>query len=108
MMLSFFSTFIITLIINLVMGEPFQISTFQIFGFAWNGIFTIAVATVTWQKALKMGGTAKVSNLAYITPFLSLVWTFLVLKEPIKPLSVAGLVIIVLGILIQLKDKKNS
>lgn len=107
MMLSFFSTFIITLIINLVMGEPFQISPFQIVGFAWNGIFTIAVATVTWQKALKMGGTAKVSNLAYITPFLSLVWTFLVLKEPIKPLSVAGLVIIVLGIFIQLKDKKE-
>ena len=107
MMLSFFCSFIFTIVINTIMWKPLEIGLPQILGFAWNGFFVMALATVTWALALKHGGTAKVSNLAYITPFLSLVWTFIVLKEPIRPLSVIGLVIIVVGIFIQLKDKKQ-
>ena len=107
MMLSFFCSFILTVVINAIMGKTLDIGLPQILGFAWNGFFVMATATVTLALALKYGGTAKVSNLAYITPFLSLVWTFIVLKEPIKPLSVIGLVIIVAGIFIQLKDKKQ-
>lgn len=107
MMISFFVSFLLTLIIN-IFGRGLPTVTLpQILGFAWNGFFVMAVATVTWALALKSGGTAKVSNLAYITPFLSLVWTFLILKEPINPWSVAGLIIIVIGIFIQLKDKKQ-
>ena len=80
----------------------------EILGFAWNGIFTMALAGTAWMLALESGKTAKISNLAYITPFLSLVWTRLILKEPISLLSLGGLGLIVLGILIQLKDRKNS
>ncbi len=105
MMLSFFATFLLTVIINLCLGMPTGIGLGHFLGFLWNGIFIMAVATVTWALALNRGGTAKISNLAYITPFLSLVWTFLILKEPIKPLSILGLLIIIAGILIQLKDK---
>ena len=108
MMISFFATFLTTLVINLVMKNPFAVSVPELFGFMWNGFFVMALATVTWALALKYGGTARVSNLAYITPFLSLVWTFLILDEPIKPMSILGLVIIVVGIFIQLKDGKHS
>ena len=106
MMLSFFCSFVLTAGINVAMGEGMEIGALQLLGFAWNGVFVMATATVTWAIALKLGGTAKVSNLAYITPFLSLVWTRLVLGEPIKLLSVAGLLVIVAGIFIQLKDNK--
>ena len=51
--------------------------------------------------------SAKISNLAYITPFLSLVWTSLLLKERITVYAVTGLVVIILGICIQLKDGKK-
>lgn len=108
MMLSFFCTFVLTLIINLAIGEEVRVSAVQMLGFAWNGIFVMAAATVTWALALKFGGTARISNLAYITPFLSLVWTSLILKERIEPLSVVGLIIIVVGIFVQLKDRKRS
>jgi drug/metabolite transporter (DMT)-like permease len=108
MMISFFSTFILTSCINLASGEALSIGFSQILGFAWNGIFVMAIATVTWALALKKGGTAKISNLAYITPFLSLVWTFFILKEPIRLLSVLGLVLIVIGIFIQLKGTKKT
>lgn len=108
MMLSYFATFIITTVINRVSGDLFIPDLIQTLGFAWNGMFTMAVANTVWVFALKAGDTAKVSNLAYITPFLSLVWTFLVLGEVPGWYSIAGLVVIVFGIFVQLKDKKNS
>ena len=108
MMISFFVTIIFSLAIVLSLRQELYANAIQILGFAYNGIFIMAIATVTWALALKLGGTAKISNLAYITPFLSLVWTFLILQEPIKPLSLLGLIIIVIGIFIQLKDNKKA
>ena len=108
MTLSYFVTFVVTTIINGINGNLFLPSFVQTLGFAWNGIFTMGIANTLWVLALNSAkNTAKVSNLAYITPFLSLVWTSVVLKEKLNLLFVAGLVTIVIGILIQLKDKKE-
>ena len=104
MMVSFVVASLLSFVINLWVGEPLSLNLLQVGGLAFNGVFILAIATVTWALALDSGKTAKVSNLAYITPFVSLVWTFLFLGEPINPASVLGLVIIVLGIFIQLKD----
>lgn len=107
-MLSYFATFILSAVVNLISGDNLKIEPLQWLGFAWSGIFVMAVATVLWALSLKHGDTAKISNLAYATPFISLVWTFFILQEPIEPLSVIGLVTIVIGILIQLKSPKNN
>ena len=107
MMINYAVTFVLTTIINVSGGNLPQLAPIQVLGFAWNGAATMAIAGTAWMLALESGKTAKISNLAYITPFLSLVWTRLVLKEPIAPLSLIGLGLIVLGIFIQLKDKKS-
>lgn len=108
LMASYFATFVVTLVINLVNGDMFVASIGQMSGFLWNGIFAVAVANLFWVKALETGNTAKVSNLAYITPFISLIWTFLILGEEIKVSSLIGLIIIIAGIFIQLKEKPKS
>ncbi|MBR5479444.1 MAG: DMT family transporter [Clostridia bacterium] len=108
MMLSYFTTFAITSVINGVNGDLFVPDAVQTIGFAWNGMFTMAVANTVWVLALRAGETAKISNLAYITPFLSLVWTYLFLGEVPGIYSLIGLVVIVIGIFVQLKDKKDS
>ena len=100
------STAVVCLVIQLIAGTPLQIGWGQLAGLAWNGVFVMAVATTTWAMALESGNTAKVSNLAYITPFLSLVWVFAVLHEVPSLFAVAGLCLIVLGIFVQLKDKR--
>lgn len=107
-MISFFTTFLGTAVINIAAGESLALGVWEWLGFAWNGFFVMAVATVTWALALKLGGTAKISNLAYATPFISLVWTFFILEEPIKPLSLIGLAVIIVGIFIQMKDKGKN
>lgn len=66
LMLSFFASFILSALINLIIGERISIGVPEILGFAYSGVAVMAIATVTWALALKAGGTAKISNLAYI------------------------------------------
>ena len=107
MMLFYFCSFIISLIYVLVSKKTFIPELSQLFGVLWIGIFTSAIAYTSWALALAKGDTARISNIAYLTPFISLIWTGIVLKEKISLYSVLGLIIIVLGILIQMKNKNN-
>ncbi len=106
MMFFYFSAFVISLVYIVLTGSSFIMTEFQMGGMLWMGIFTAAIAYTSWALALDCGDTAKVSNLAYITPFLSLVWTGIILKEEFKAFSLIGLVVIIIGVFIQLKDKK--
>jgi len=107
MMVFYFVTFVLTFGILAAQGNLPKPEPVQILGMAYNGIFTMAIASTCWAIALESGKTAKISNLAYITPFLSLVWTAVFLREQISLASVAGLVVIVLGIFSQMKDKEK-
>lgn len=68
----------------------------------------MAIPNTLWILALEGGNTAKISNLAYITPFLSLAWNRLILNEVITLYFVIGLLIIVVGIFVQLTDKPEK
>jgi len=107
MMLSFFASALVTLVPALAEGA-WTLSWGQVAGLAWNGIGTMAAANTCWAVALSKGNTARISNLAYITPFLSMVWISLILQESISPWSLLGLCVIVLGIVIQLKEKEKA
>lgn len=107
MMINSFVSFLLAGIIIAVNGDLFMPNVAENLGFAWNGIFTIAIANTAWMIALESGQTAKISNLAYITPFVSLLWTSLILKEELHWNFIIGLIVIVLGIFIQLKENKK-
>lgn len=108
MMFFYLVTFVLTGGILAVTGKIPSLGLGQMLGMAFNGTFNLAIAATAWAVALESGKTAKISNLAYITPFLSLVWTAIFLKEQISIFSVVGLVVIVLGILVQLKGRDDS
>ena len=108
MMVNYAVTFLLTTLINGLRGDLFLPTGPQALGMAWNGMFTMAAAGTLWILALERGKTEKISNLAYITPFLSLVWTTLILKEAFNPLSILGLAVIVSGILIQFEGRKEA
>lgn len=106
MMLYYLVSFIISLIYIIISKNIFEIQVNQLLGLFWIGIFTSATAFTSWAIALEKGDTAKISNLAYITPFLSLIWTSLLLKEDFSIYSVIGLIVIVFGIFIQIRENK--
>ena len=106
MMIAFFTSFLLSMVMNLLTQGSWKMGFGELLGLGWNGVFSMAIGNTAWALALEKGSTAKIANLAYITPFISLIWTALILKEQISLWSVAGLCVIVLGILIQLKEKK--
>ena len=108
MMINYLVTFVLTTIINAIGNKLFLPNMLQSLGIAWNGIFTMAIASTLWILALSGEATGKISNLADITPFLSLVWAAIFLEEKLSSNSFIGLVIIVLGIVIQLGSGKND
>lgn len=86
----------------------------QWLGMLWLGIVVDAIAYLLWAIALNgTGNTAKIANIAYLTPFLSLVVSALLLKEEITLRALVALVFIIGGILLQSlydqrrKDKVN-
>ncbi len=109
MMFYYLASFVLSDIYLLFVQTEISVSGLELIGLAYNGVFVMAVASTTWALALESGNTAKISNLAYITPFLSLIWTFIVLNENISYFSVIGLSLIILGIFIQcFKIKKEE
>ena len=71
-------------------------------GMLWLGIATNAIAYLWWALSLQgIENTAKIANLAYLTPFLSLVVSFVLLGEKISLRALAALVFIVGGVLLQ-------
>ena len=84
------------------MEEWVTIKGMQWLGILWLGVMTDAVAYLLWALALKgVEDTAKIANLAYLTPFLSVVCSAIVLKEKIKLQALVALVLIIGGILLQ-------
>jgi drug/metabolite transporter (DMT)-like permease len=70
---------------------------------AWYlGFFEMGITFVLWLKALKLSRTTvQVSNLIYLSPFLSLVLIHLIVGETILLSTIVGLIFIVAGIIMQ-------
>ncbi|MBW7470641.1 DMT family transporter [Marinobacter sp. M216] len=72
------------------------------------GAFEMGVAFVLWSYAMKKAeNTSKISNLIFISPFLSLVFIYFILGEQILPSTYVGLVLIVAGLWLQQKKVRN-
>lgn len=73
-----------------------------IIGSVYLGIFEMGVTFVLWMMALKLSSTtAKVSNLIYLSPFISLILIHFFVGEVILFSTIIGLVFIVGGIVMQ-------
>ena len=66
------------------------------------GMFEMGITFVVWLKALNLSKTtALVSNLVFLSPFISLIFIHFILREEILLSTIIGLFLIVTGILVQ-------
>ena len=71
-------------------------------GAAYVGVFEMGICFVFWLLAMKLtDNTARISNLIFLSPFLSLIFIHFLLGEDILPATFIGLTLIVLGLLCQ-------
>lgn len=73
------------------------------------GIFEMGLSFVLWLKALKLSkDSGRVSHLVYFSPFISLLFINLILKESIYFTTYIGLVMIIGGVIISKLKKRNK
>ena len=100
--LNFCFGFLYTLVAIVATGK-FRIPAWPgIAGAVYIGFFEMGITFVLWLNALKFSSTtAKVSNLIYLSPFISLIIIHFTVGETIYLSTVVGLVFLVTGILLQ-------
>ena len=73
-----------------------------LFAGIYVGVFEMGLAFVLWLNAMKLAkNTARLANLIFLSPFLSLFLIAVILKEPILMSTLAGLACIMFGLLVQ-------
>ena len=93
---------ICAMVLGLATEEWVMLSVKEWLSLLWLGVVVDAVAYLLWALALKGSeNTAKIANLAYLTPFLSLIVSAVVLGEKITLRALVALVFIIGGILLQ-------
>ncbi|KAB1178693.1 DMT family transporter [Photobacterium damselae] len=77
---------------------------------SYVGLFEMGITFVLWLTALKLTtNTAKISNLIFISPFISLLLLATIIGETIAPSTIIGLGLIIVGLMIQqLKSSKQK
>lgn len=86
-----------------------KIEPMGLLGAAYIGFFEMGISYVLWLKAMKLStNTARIANLIFISPFLSLFFIHFVVGEEILPSTLVGLVCIVIGLILQGRANKKS
>lgn len=66
------------------------------------GLFEVGITYLLWMKAMQLStNNARTGSLIYIAPFISLIFISLILKEKIHLTTIAGLILIISGIIWQ-------
>lgn len=75
-------------------------------GAVYIGIFEMGVSFLLWLTAMKLTeNTARIANLIFLSPFLSLIFIYFILGEKIMISTLVGLFFIVAGLIVQARAK---
>lgn len=75
-----------------------------VLGAVYVGLFEMGITFLFWLKAMQLtSNTSKIANLIFVSPFLSLILIYFIVKEPIYISTLFGLLFIITGLIIQQK-----
>ncbi|NCF32476.1 MAG: EamA family transporter [Proteobacteria bacterium] len=102
-----FSVALPVIVVICWLGPGFPSLSVQSLGFAvWIGAIEMGVTFLLWQRALRLAhSSAKIAQLIFISPFLSLLLIHLLLDEPISFWAIPALAVIVAGLVMSQNDQ---
>lgn len=106
---------VIGVLLGFLVAIPFTVALSLYEGVSWNtisiqgwaavtyvGLFEMGITFVLWLSALKSTqNTARISNLIFASPFISLLLLATIIGEEIHPSTLIGLILIITGLVIQ-------
>jgi drug/metabolite transporter (DMT)-like permease len=101
-------SFVLSLISLIAFSRFILPGSLTMTGLLWISLSNIVLSYPLWIKVLKSAPVTLVATVAYITPFINLVFIMLLTGESLKPNQVIGLSIIVAAIAIQNLLRKKA
>ena len=92
--------------ILLVTGDVAPMSGVTWAGMLWLSVFIDALAIFAWGAALQMSEVGVLSNLAYLTPVVTMVISCITLREQIESYVMIGMLLVLGGCFLQIFSKK--
>jgi drug/metabolite transporter (DMT)-like permease len=105
---------VVGLFVNFLFSQPFILLYYflsselrvppitGLLGAAYVGVFEMGICFVLWLMAMKLtDNTARISNLIFLSPFLSLIFIHFLLGEDILAATFIGLTLIIMGLFCQ-------
>lgn len=86
-------------------NQPLQASPLAWFAFAYLCLVSQLVGFFAWYHGLAIGGVARVSQMQLLQPFLTIVFSALLLNETITPATVAAALLVILSVALGRKAK---
>jgi drug/metabolite transporter (DMT)-like permease len=101
-----FSNFLVSLpiiIIYFIITQPLVLPDIKgILAASYVGLFEMGITFFFWLKAMQNAtSTAKIANLIFISPFISLIFIYFIVEEQIYISTILGLTTIILGLILQ-------
>ncbi|HBZ67522.1 MAG TPA: EamA family transporter [Bacteroidales bacterium] len=105
-----FVTALILLTVTMLITGTFRVpSLYGLLGGVYLGIFEMGITFLLWMKALHLApDTARVSNLVFLSPFISLIFIHFIVGEPILTSTFVGLTLVVSGIFVQQLGRRKA
>ncbi|MGM0597016.1 MAG: DMT family transporter [Myxococcota bacterium] len=105
LIINFFSGTILSFV-ALLLFSNFNFNKFGIIASVYIGIFEMGLTFFIWNKALQLATKiSRISTLIFLSPFLSLFFIRFFLGESILWSTVVGLILIIIGLLLQNKSQ---
>ncbi|MGB7403510.1 MAG: DMT family transporter [Arcobacter sp.] len=95
------------IIIYFIFTQPLELPNLSgLVGAVYVGLFEMGITFLFWLKAMQSTtNTSQIANLIFISPFLSLIFIYFILGEPILLSTIVGLTLIIFGLIFQQKSK---
>jgi drug/metabolite transporter (DMT)-like permease len=81
-------------------AELLDLPAWAILATAYSGVFSIALAYVVWNRALRVVGAARTAIYVNLVPVVALAGSYVLLREPLGAVQLAGGALVVLGLVL--------
>ena len=75
-------------------NSSLQPSAASLAALGYMAIFSVFVGMVLWYRAMGLAGVPRVSSLQLAQPLLSVVWSWLLIGEPLRPETIAAAILV--------------
>lgn len=84
----------VPLTVNALRSAAFEPSAASLAAVAYMAVFSVFVGMVLWYRAMGLAGVPRVSSIQLGQPLLSVVWSWLLIGEPLRPETIAAAIFV--------------